>query len=174
MPRDNHGRFIFPRIIIRKPERGDIHPLNRKMIARAYDKLPLEYFYGLKEIELRARSSDIGKPFGKYSPYAKKIILYSVPENQWNISNPSEGLISALRRYHANISNMEDGIIVEWEADFLMSMFYLSIFFHELGHHYVNQYKCKQKPPIDDHLNEWYADMQVIKLQKHAFRRRID
>jgi hypothetical protein len=144
------------------------------MIIRVYNKLPIEYFYGLKEIELRARSSDIGKPFGKYRCYAKKIILYSVPEKQWNIANPTEGFIEALHRYHAKISNVEGGIIVEWKAGLWLSMFYLNILFHELGHHYMHQYKCKQKPPIDDYLNEWHADAQMIKLQKHVFRRRID
>jgi len=174
MPCDRHGKIIFPRIVVRKPKPGDVHPLNRKMIARAYDKLPLEYFYGLKEIELRARPGDVGKPFGKYSRCAKKIILYSVPEKQWSISNPADGLIESLHRYDAKVRYIEGGIIVEWEADFLLFMFYLSILFHELGHHYVNQYRCKRKPPIDVYLNEWHADTQVIKLQKHAFRRRID
>ena len=174
MPRDKQGQILFPRIIVRKPRPGDIHPLNRKMIARAYDKLPLEYFYGLKEIELRARSGDIGKPFGKYSHYAKKIILYSVPDKKWNIENPPDDLIESLRRYYAKISNVAGGIVVEWEADFFLFMFYLSIFFHELGHHYVNQYRSKKKPPIDVYLNEWHADAQVIQLQKYVFGKRID
>lgn len=174
MPRDKRGRFTFPRITVRKPEHGDIYPINRKTLAKAYGILPLEYFYGLKEIELRTRCKDIGEPFGKYSPHEKKIILYSVPEKQWNIANPSDTLIAALCRYHAKIRNTEGGIVVEWEADFLLSMFYLSIFFHELGHHYMHQYKCKRKPPMDIYLNEWHADAQVIKLQKRAFRKRID
>lgn len=174
MPRDSQGRFIFPRIVIRNPKHGDIHPLSRKMIVRAYNKLPIEYFYGLKGIELRARSGDIGKPFGKYSYHAKKIILYSVPEKQWNITNPTNGFIEALHRYHAKISNVKDGIIVEWKTDLWLSMFYLSILFHELGHHYMDQYRCKRKPLKDIYLDEWHADAQMIKLQKHVFRRRID
>jgi hypothetical protein len=174
MPRDKEGQIIFPRIIVRKPKPGDIHPMSQKMIARAYDKLPIEYFYGLKEIELRARPGEIGKPFGKYSRYAKKIILFSVPEKQWDITNPSQGLIDALNRYNAKIIKTENGIIVEWEDDFLLFMFYLSILFHELGHNYVNQYKNKRKPPLDVNLNEFFADAQVVKLQKYVFGRRID
>jgi len=174
MPRDRHGQFIFPRITVRKPKLGDIHPLDRKMIAIAYRKLPLEYFYGLREIELRARSSGVGKPFGKYSPSARKIILYSVPPRQWNIANASAGLISALRHCAAKINNTERGIIAEWETDFLLSFFYLGVLFHELGHHYMHQYKCKHRPPMDIDLNEWHADAQVVKLQKHAFGRRMD
>ncbi len=144
------------------------------MIAITYKKLPLEYFYGLKEIELRARCGDIGKPFGKYSRYAKKIILYSVPAREWKIAKAPEGFIAALRRYNAKVSNVEGGIVAEWEAGFLLRMFYLSILFHELGHHYMHQYKCKKKPPMDSYLNEWHADAQVVKLQKHAFKARID
>lgn len=174
MPRDKDRQIIFPRIIVRKPRPGDIHPINRGGIAKAFDKLPIDYFYGLKEIELRARPREIGKPFGKYSRSSKKIILYSVPEKQWKISNPSEGLIDALNRYKAKIIKTENGIIVEWEADFLLFMFFLSILFHELGHHYVNQYKNKKKPPIDVNLNEYFADTQVVKLQKYAFGKRID
>ena len=127
MPRNKQGKIIFPRIVVRKPRHGDIHPMSKEMIARAFDKLPIEYFYGLKEIELRARPGNIGKPFGKYSRYAKKIILYSVPEKRWDITNPADGFISALRRYQAKISNVKGGIIVEWEEDFLLFMFYLSI-----------------------------------------------
>jgi hypothetical protein len=174
MPRDRNGRVIYPRIIIRKPRPGDIHPLNRKLITFAYKKLPLEYFYGLKEIELRARTDAVSKPFAKYSIYAKKIIMYSVPKEQWYIEDAPRPLIAALRRYSAKVRKFEDGIIVEWEEDFLLFMFYLSIFFHELGHHYLFQYKCKKRPPMDVYLNEWHADAQVVKLQKLAFGRRID
>ncbi|MBN1788620.1 MAG: hypothetical protein JW806_09545 [Sedimentisphaerales bacterium] len=140
----------------------------------SYNKLPLEYFYGLKEIELRARSSDVGDPFGKYSPSAKKIILYSVPKKQWNMSNPPKSFIASLRRYHAKITNTKDGIIVEWESDIVLIMFFISILFHELGHHYMHQYKCKRKPAMGVYLNEWHADAQMIKLQKHVFKTRID
>jgi hypothetical protein len=144
------------------------------MVAMAYHKLPIEYFYGLKEIELRARTQGVGEPFGKYSCRSKKIILYSVPKYQWNIKKPTKGLIAALRCYHAKVKKVESGIIVEWKESFLLTMFYLSILFHELGHHYMHQYKCKRKPPIDIDLNEWHADAQVIKLQKYAFKTRID
>lgn len=174
MPRDRQGDILFPRIIIRKPRPGDCHPLNRRMIARAFEKLPLEYFYGLKEIELRARQGGIGEPFGSYSAYAKKIILYSVPGRLWKIKNPSEGLVAAVRRYHPEIREDETGIAVVWDSAFLLRMFFLSTLFHELGHHYTHQYKGKKKPPLDVRSKEFQADAQVVKLQKHVFGVRID
>lgn len=174
MPCDSRNQIIFPRITIRKPKAGDIHPLNRKIIAKVYQKLPLEYFYGLKEIELRARPKGIGKPFGKYSPRSKKIILYSVPRDQWDIPNPTNSFVEALRRYCAKIESVDGGIVVTWDEFFLLIMFYLSILFHELGHHYMHQYKCKQKPPMDVYLEEWHADAQAIRLQKHTFKKKID
>jgi len=174
MPRDKKGRLVFPRIIVRKPRQGDFHPMSRQMIARAYERLPLEYFYGLKEIELRARIGVVGRPFGKYSPQAKKIILYSIPAGPWHIMDPPRGQLNALRRYNARVENAEGGIVVEWPEDYLLFMFYLSVLFHELGHHYLEQYRCKKKPPLDKYLHEWHADAQVVKLQNYAFGKRID
>ena len=174
MPRDRRGNTVFPRIIVRKPKLGDCHPLDRRMIAAAFEKLPLEYFYGLKQIELRARQGDIGKPFGKYSYHSKTITLYSVPGKLWRIKDISEGWIEALQRYHAEIHGCEGGNVIEWGDSVSLSMFCLSTLFHELGHHYLHQYKGKKKPPRGLGLNEWHADAQIIKLQKHAFHRRID
>lgn len=173
MPRDRQGKIIFPRIVIRKPREGDIHPLSRQDIAIAYKKLPLEYFYGLKEIELRARKGEIGEPFGKYSPYAKKIILYSAPPSCWVFEKAPDSYLDHLENCCAQVTRKDGEAIIEWDKLSLW-FFFLNVLFHELGHHYVHQYKCKQKPPLDVYLNEWYAELQVSRIQKRVFRKSSD
>ena len=67
MPRDKKGAIIFPRIIVRKPKQGDVHPLDRRSIAIGFNAIPAEYFYGLREIELRPRTGSMQKQaFGRY------------------------------------------------------------------------------------------------------------
>lgn len=175
MPQDKEGEFVFPRVIVRKPKEGDFHPLSSKDMKVAFEKLPLEYFYGLKEIELRARSKNVlDQPLGKYSTRDKKIILYSVPCGQWKVSKISAGMRQDFTRYRAKISKCDDGFAVEWEQKVGLILFFLiEVFFHELGHHYVHQYKCKRKPPIDIGLNEWLADLHVGRLKDEVFQKRL-
>ena len=104
MPRDSRGNIIFPRIITRKPKAGDIHPLSRRSIAVAYERLPLEYFYGLKEIELRAREGVIGDPFGMYSSHTKQIILYSVPPTDWILEKAPDSYLNYLKSFQFHLS----------------------------------------------------------------------
>jgi hypothetical protein len=74
--RDEEGELSLPRIIVRKPRRGDIHPLPKSILVRLLKHVPVEYFYGLSRIELRARQGKIGDPFGAYGRDEKAIILY--------------------------------------------------------------------------------------------------
>jgi len=173
MPRDKEGRFVFPRVIVRKPKKGDYHPLSARDIRIAFKKLPLEFFYGLKEIELRARYKNVcEQPLGKYSPRDKKIILYSVPRRLWEAKNVSDGQRSAYLRYGAQIKEGDSGLTVEWKVKVGLILFFLiEVFFHELGHHYVHQYKCKRKPAIDIRLNEWLADLHASRLERLAFKK---
>ena len=171
MPRDGDGNIIFPRIVTRRPKTGDIHPLDKRAIAVAYKRLPLEYFYGLKEIVLMPRNGEVGQPFGKYSPHSKQIVLYSVPASNWVLESAPKSYLDHLKNNHASVSLEGCKAIIEWETPFLF-IFFLNVLFHELGHHYIYQYKCKQKPPMDVYLNEWHADLQVSRIHKHTFRKR--
>lgn len=58
--KNKNGEIILPRVIERRPASGDVHPLSKTAIRGILKKLPLEYVYGLKHIELRARNSEVG------------------------------------------------------------------------------------------------------------------
>ena len=49
--RDPKGDPLPPRIIERRPRRGDVHPLPKFVLSRMIPDVPLEYLYGLRQIE---------------------------------------------------------------------------------------------------------------------------
>lgn len=66
--RDKDGRALLPGIVVRQPREGDVHPLPKRLLAKALAGLPLELWHGLRRIELRAREGDVGRPFATYYP----------------------------------------------------------------------------------------------------------
>jgi hypothetical protein len=62
MPKDKAGEYIYPRVIEKKPRRGDVHPLDKSFLTHTLkDIVPLEYVYGLTCIELRARETECNR-----------------------------------------------------------------------------------------------------------------
>lgn len=142
--RDADGKPIFPRIIAKQPTVGDVHPLTKSNLQRLFDRIPIEYLYGLRRIELKPRlNDDVGNPFALYSPSEKTIKLFSLPI-EWKLKHLSDSLRFSLEKFHAIIIEENEFIIVRWRDVAIMSLwFYCNVFAHELGHHFKTQYYHK-------------------------------
>ena len=63
--RNASGEIEYPRIVFQKPRPADIYPIDKKLMISILERMPVEYIYGLKKIELRSRKSNrIGDPYG--------------------------------------------------------------------------------------------------------------
>ena len=159
------GAIIFPRIIERRPRRGDMHPLNGRAVRAILRQIPLEYLYGLSRIELRARTSDVGVPFGQYRRDEKAIILYSLP-SLWIFPSLNPTMRHSLSRFYAKIEPTPEGLVcVTWPKDCLMSLwFYCEVMAHELGHHYRWQYRHRNGRKGSRVDEEIVADLHAKRL----------
>lgn len=162
----------MPRIIVRKPRIGDIHPLSESIITNYLRGAPPAYVYGLKAIELRPRKSGIGDPYGLYSFVEKRIWLYSCPEREWRFPEVNQSHLKLLCSFGAQRvqldSSCKDEVVV-WDERIDLEIFTVAILFHELGHHYVNQYKSSRRQPATRKAHEGAADLHMFKLTNHFF-----
>ncbi len=158
--RYDDGSIVLPRVIERSPKIGDVHPLSKRRIITLLKKIPVEYVYGLDRIELRAReNSSIGKPFGLYRRDEKAIILYSLP-TVWRLHSLSIGLAKTLAKFHADVTFDDTGVEVSWKHEVLFALWFdFTVFRHELGHHFVEQYKHKNGRLLGRQYNELIAEL---------------
>ena len=160
--RDEEGLVVLPRIVSRRPRRGDHHPLSAQTLRRVLRReVPVEYLNGLKRIELRPRVSDVvGEPFACYLKGEKVIILYSLPRSWSWSSQVSADLIDKMRRFFAVITECPAGVQVEWPAAEVLSMWYfVEVFAHELGHHYRTQYRIRRGSSRRRRHEEFVAEL---------------
>ena len=162
--RTRTGEVRYPRVVQRTPRDGDSHPADRRFVANLLRLVPVEYLYGLKRIELRARQSEeVGKPFGLYLPDEKTIILYSLPmEWSWKGISPRSRLVLSMRRFFAEIRH-DDGVLhIRWpEAGSRSVWFYSKV----LSHHHRNQYRARLRP-IGSRDGERAANLRSRRLFK--------
>lgn len=164
--RSRTGERIIPRVISCRPRAGDIHPMGRSHVLRLLSQIPEKYIYGLSRVELRARTGEIGKPFGLYLPRDKAIYLYSLPTT-WHVPAISKGVLAALRQYSPQIEHKENEVIVRWpDEDIFMLWFFYEVVTHELGHHYRNQYRSKRKKSLRTMDHELVADLHARRLKE--------
>jgi hypothetical protein len=172
--RDRNGRRVLPRIVHRNPRPGDIHPLNPGMVRELLRGVPAEYIYGLKAIELRPRQGEVGEPYGTYLRGDKRIWLYSCPPRSWRFSARAWprhlGNLAAGARLAAN---QEDpaSVLIEWDDPEDLWRTYTHTLFHELGHHYVDQYRLSRGRPSTRRRNEDLADLHDVKITIDLMRR---
>lgn len=136
----------LPKVICRRPRRGDTHPASSQIIRGALSCMPAGYLVGLNRIELCPRGGAVGEPFGKYSPAEKAIYLYSLPM-EWDCSRDSAWYIEDYRLSGADIEVDESGAtVVRWpDAESRCVWFVLTILGHELGHHYREQDRFRNR-----------------------------
>ena len=142
--RDEDGSPVIPRVIVRRARRGDIHPLPGQILRDFLKLVPIEYLYGLRDIELRARESEeIGRPFGYYRPSEKAIVLYSLPWS-WRHLRLSRSMQNSIELYKGIIRRNDQDKFVDVEGPDRIRYgmwFYTEVVLHELGHHIRNQYR---------------------------------
>lgn len=163
MPRKPDGSLRLPTIITRRPRRGDIHPLPKSQLEEILPAAGLEYLYGLKRIELRARRSEsIGKPFATYYVRERMVVLYSLPL-EWKFDRLHKSWQRHLANWGAKVVSGAHGMDVIWpDAETLGHWFWCQVFIHEVGHHFAYQYKARnRRPPRMVKANEALAELHV-------------
>jgi len=164
---------MLPRVVVRAPARGDIHPLTARAIRGLFEHIPAEYLHGLTRIELRARNAKVGQPFGCYQRREKVVILYSVPPTIWEFPGLRADFRRSLQACYAVISKEEGRVRVTWPDESLISLWYYSdVFTHELGHHYVEQYRHKNGRVGGRLFREFVAEMHARRFTEQLFKRR--
>ena len=164
--RDKTGYPRLPRIVVREPRKGDVHPLTRDQIWYYLAMVPPAYVYGLKAVELRPRKDALGCPYGLYSPRDKRIWLYSCPAREWHFSNEIWHSAKAILTWGAQIVESEGSsgdIAVQWNDPVDIELFLVDVLLHELGHHYVHQYKSSRGMPGTRPRHEVVAEVHVKK-----------
>lgn len=158
--RDGDGAPALPRVLVRKPRRGDVHALGPEMVRRILGRVPVEQLYGLKRIELRARAGALGDPFAYYLRDERAILLYSVPDGDWTLPWPHAADSLRLRRYRARVRRHRDGVDVAWRSPIDRALwFWIEVLAHELGHHVRNQYRARHPRVARTRDEESVADL---------------
>jgi hypothetical protein len=128
----------LPRVVERKPRRGDVHALSPTAIRAFLRALPAVQLEGLRRIELRARVDDVGAPFALYRREERDIILFSLPPDEWWMSSLDRQCARELRRAGARLVRHRDGVSLHF-TDGVIATFMLDVLAHEIGHHVRNQ-----------------------------------
>jgi hypothetical protein len=160
--RDGDGAPLLPRIIARKPRRGDVHALSPEMVRTILGRVPVEQLFGLRRIELRARTDRFGDPFAHYLRDERTIRLYSVPDGEWPLSlHAVESL--RLGQYRARVRRHAGGVTVAWSPPdrvvWRALWFWIEVLAHELGHHVRNQYRARHPRVARTRDEESVADL---------------
>lgn len=171
---DEDGLPVLPRVIRRKPRPGDIHPLSPEDVRNVLLCAPAAYIYGLRGVELRARQGEIGEPYGVYLRDERRIRLYSCPPRIWGFTAQAwpnhKGVLSRGARRVADQGDT-GRVLIEWNNPGELWVVYIRILFHELGHHYVNQYRSSRGRPGTRRRNERLADLHDRKIYTNLIRR---
>ncbi len=174
--RDRTGAVVLPRLVVRKPKRGDVHPVPPTDLRLFLHLLPLEFLCGLKRIELRARQSiEVGRPFGCYLPDEKVVILFSLPTS-FNFGWPSEDSLRRLLLFRPQVDFTDNGLEVAWtDLGQLAIWFFTDVVIHELAHHFDNQYGHKNRRIRGRRWQEAFAEVRANRFFSHlnsALKRR--
>ena len=161
------GKPNLPRLVERKPRSGDSHPITKKYLRGALLNLPIEYLYGLRKIELLPRSAEVGSPYALYRPGEKSIQLYSQPMT-WSTNNIDFSYAKRLRdHWDAEVDTQEDTTTISWPSRERRELwFFMEVLMHQLGHHYQNQYRTRDK------LTHYKTENMVAHLHWIRFYRR--
>lgn len=167
------GSILLPSILERSPKDGDIQPLSKQDLLYVLPKIPIEYIYGLDRIELRAREKDfVGRPFGLYRRDEKVIILYSLPKI-WRLRSGSMKFAKTLKKFYADLTFDDSCLILSWREPVLITLwYYYYVFTHELGHHFVEQYRHKNGRLLGRRHNELIANLIAERFINDFFNKK--
>jgi hypothetical protein len=162
--RNASGKIEYPRIVVQKPRRGDIYPIDKKLMKSILERIPVEYIYGLKKIALHSRkNNEIGCPYGYYRYSDRMIVLYSVPLDAWVLDGFPPQWRKAFRNWGMTLEKKGESFLGIWEGDKLKH-FFCAVLCHELGHHYTFQYDTKNKFIPNKTTNENLADLRGSRI----------
>jgi len=163
-------RTSLPRVVARKPRRGDVHPLTPAAIRQILAALPVEQLHGLRRIELRARVDDVGDPFALYRREEQDILLYSLPPDEWWMSSLDRACARELRRAGARIVRHRHGVSIHF-AGGGMDLFMRDVLAHEIGHHVRNQvarYPRTARTADEEAVADLHARRTRVRLRDDA------
>jgi hypothetical protein len=167
LERDDAGEIVLPRIVVRRPRRGDVHPLPARALRYLMRReIPAEYLLGLTRIELRPRPTEVvGQPYGYYTPDEKAIILYSLPMAWAWRSKPKDSTLASMRRFFAFIDESGPGAFVMWPGVEVLSVwFFIDVLAHELAHHHRTQYRIRRGGAMRRRQEEALADLHSARF----------
>lgn len=157
---------VYPRIIVRKPKNGDIHPLSKSAILDILEEIPAEYIYKLRSIELRARVSEPIGLLSRYHSDAGKIILYSQPEE---FAGDFNCFLQVCYMRYSGIKYPDfypgrDSISFKWtESD--LKEFTIGNLFYELANHLREINRTRRKIPVGNYSDKC-SDMHESRLKR--------
>lgn len=143
------GQDLFPRILVRRPQRGFFHPASRADLRHVLEVLGPEAVYGLKTVEL-ARAPDVR---GSNMPSLGRlevpggILLYEQPVPPWRLTGTiSRSEADRCRRAGAEVTIRDDleATFLDWPGQTLRRFMLLDVFLHELGHHVLQHTRTDQ------------------------------
>ncbi|MCB2155349.1 hypothetical protein KQI84_10720 [bacterium] len=162
------GHRPGPRVVFRKPYPGDVDAVSKGLFRKLLRSIPPHYLFGLREIEFLPRSNSVGEPFAQYWENERRIVCYSLPR-VWTWESLNENWCDGMRNWGAQVSEMLDGIEIRWRNERDLGIWFFDVIFcHELGHHFVHQYRRKRRPShrMCELHNELLADLHRDRLMR--------
>jgi len=138
----------LPRVIVRRPRSGFVHPADRADVRRLLELLGAACTYGLCTVEL-AQGGGEGRLGTLVVP--GKIILYDQRPSPWRLPGAlAAGESERLRRSGALVEPAGDGTqtIVTWPGETLRDFLLFDVLLHEIGHHLLQHDKGKRRERI--------------------------
>jgi hypothetical protein len=169
------GDPIIPRIIVKRPRQGFVHPAEKADIVRVLQFFGERCFYGLRLIKLVQGSATLSGEsllMGRLE-VPGTIVLYDQPASPWFVTGsiPSAEK-QKLERAGASIEVSSDNLhcLIHWTDSDLKNFMLFEVFMHEIGHHLIQQYKGKRSARVartKDH--EHFADLFAERCRESFF-----
>ena len=160
------------RVVERRPRQGDIHPVPKDIVEALLVVVPGEYSHGLRLVELRARQGPLGQPYAEYRRGEKTVVIYSVPR-QWEMRSIPGYEQRSMSRFGARLERRGDSWLVHWDdLEKLAFWFAYIVLFHELGHHFSDQYHRRRGWIGGRPYREAFADGTARRIHR-AFVKRM-
>jgi hypothetical protein len=158
-------------VVERRPRQGDIHPIPKDIVEALLVVIPSEYAHGLRRVELRARQGPLGQPYAEYRRGEKVVVIYSVPR-QWEMRSIPEYEQRSMSSFGARLERRGDSWLVQWsDLEGLTFWFAYVVLFHELGHHFSDQYHRRRGWINGRPYREAFADGTARRIHRALLKR---
>ena len=154
----------FPRILVREPEPGWLHPAVKVDIRKVLERLGPESFYGLRTVELVQSPANPERllPLLGRLLIPGRIQLFAQRRPPWILPLVlGSADLESVRRYGARVEcgGQVPWTRIDWPGSSLRRFMLLEVFLHELGHHVLQHERGKTGRRIARTLDhEAFAD----------------